>query len=264
MKKTIAFEKDITFKTKIGEITAISLDNDLTLRGENTIVGNFYISGSYKMLETSTAQEEYSYKIPCEIAISDEYDTYDSSIDIDDFTYEIINNEILRINIEVVINNLERKEEVDNTLIVNEDVGDVDKSFTYESDNIKNNLFYNEDEREEIKELIEEINNNEKIEDSDEADEYKSQTIPSEKVEILDELPKIDDVRPSFMEVEKSIKNEEDTYLTYSVYIYKEDDSIEKILEKYNITKDALEDYNDLDKLVSGCKLVIPSFNDKL
>ena len=111
MKQTIPFKKDITFKTKIGELTAISLDNDLTLKGEDLIVGNFYISGNYKMLEGSIEEETYSYKIPCEIAISSEYDTYNATIDIDDFYYEIINDEVLRVNIAVVINNLERKEE---------------------------------------------------------------------------------------------------------------------------------------------------------
>ena len=110
MKQTIPFKKDITFKTKIGELTAISLDNDLTLKGEDLIVGNFYISGNYKMLEGSISEEEYSYKIPCEIAISDEYDTYDATIDIDDFYYEIINDEILRVNITVILDNLEKKE----------------------------------------------------------------------------------------------------------------------------------------------------------
>ena len=109
MKQTIPFKKDITFKTKIGELTAISLDNDLTLKGEDLIVGNFYISGNYKMLEGSISEEEYSYKIPCEIAISDEYDTYDATIDIDDFYYEIINDEILRVNITVILDNLDKK-----------------------------------------------------------------------------------------------------------------------------------------------------------
>lgn len=213
MKKTIAFEKDITFKTKIDEITSISLDNDLTLKGENSIVGNFYITGTYKMLSTSTMEEEYSYKIPCEIAISDEYDTYDSNIDIDDFTYEIINDEILRVNIEVVINNLERKEE------------------------IEENIFNEEERKEEIKNLIEEINNNELKEE-------------------------IEEDRPSFIEVKEKMKEEKDNYLTYSVYIYKDGDTIDKILEKYNITKTELEDYNDLEDLKVGSKLVIPSYND--
>lgn len=75
MRQTIPFKKDITFKTKIGELTSISLENDLTLKGEDLVVGNFYINGTYKMIEASTKEEEYSYKIPCEIAISEEYDT---------------------------------------------------------------------------------------------------------------------------------------------------------------------------------------------
>ena len=71
MRQTIPFKKDITFKTKIGELTSISLENDLTLKGEDLVVGNFYINGTYKMIEVSTKEEEYSYKIPCEIAISE-------------------------------------------------------------------------------------------------------------------------------------------------------------------------------------------------
>ena len=110
MIQTVPFTKDITFKTKIGEITSISLDHDLKLKQEDLITGNFYLKGTYKMLETSTIEEEYSYKIPCEIAISDEYDTFDAEIDIDDFSYEIVDDEILRVNIVVSIDNLIKKE----------------------------------------------------------------------------------------------------------------------------------------------------------
>ena len=82
MRQIVPFEKNITFKTKIGEITAISLDNDLTFTKNDLISGNFYIEGSYKMLETETKEQEYSYKVPCEIAISDDYDTENAEIDI--------------------------------------------------------------------------------------------------------------------------------------------------------------------------------------
>ena len=75
---------NILFKTKIGELTSISLDNDLILKGEDIVTGNFYIKGTYKMISSSTNEEEYSYKIPCEIQISDIYDTYDCTINIDD------------------------------------------------------------------------------------------------------------------------------------------------------------------------------------
>lgn len=210
MKQTIPFKKDITFKTKIGELTAISLDNDLTLKGEDLIVGNFYISGKYKMLETSSLEETYSYKIPCEIAISDDYDTYDATIDIDDFSYEIIDDEILRVNIVVIINNLQRKEQ---------------------------------EEKEETK----------KEERTSEIEEKQ------EEIEILD-VPR--EEKNPFIEVKKQVKKQKETYLTYKVYIYKNTDTINDILEKYNITKDQLADYNNLDEIEEGSKIVIPSFND--
>lgn len=226
MRQTIPFKKDITFKTKIGELTAIALDNDLTLKGEDLIVGNFYISGTYKMLETSTIEEEYSYKIPCEIAINEEYDTYNATIDIDDFYYEIINDEILRINIVVVINNLERKEIV-------------------------------EDEEEELEtddELTEELSKKENREVLEKLEE--------EEVNILDEIPEIPRESKSFLEVKEEVKNQKDTYLTYRVYMVKDDDTLEQILEKYEITKEQLADYNNLEEFAPGVKLVIPSFND--
>ena len=110
MKQIIPFTKDITFKNTIGDLVSISLDNDLQLKGEDLITGNFYVKGKYKLTKASIQEEEYSYKIPCEIAISDDYDTFDATIDIDDFYYDIIDNEVLRINIDLVIDNLVKKE----------------------------------------------------------------------------------------------------------------------------------------------------------
>ena len=110
MKQIIPFEKDILFKTKIGELTSISLDNDLILKGEDIVTGNFYIKGTYKMISSSTNEEEYSYKIPCEIQINNAYDTYDCTIDIDDFSYEIKNDDTLCVKISVLLDNLVKKE----------------------------------------------------------------------------------------------------------------------------------------------------------
>ena len=228
MKQTIPFKKDITFKTKIGELTAISLDNDLTLKGEDLIVGNFYISGNYKMLEGSIEEESYSYKIPCEIAISSEYDTYDAVIDIDDFYYEIINDEVLRVNITVVISNLERKE------------------IKEEQETNEVEVLTDEDDR--ILSINDDIANNIKLPLEEEFEEIK-------------EIEKPRNVS-NFDKVKESAKNQDDTYITYKVYIYKEEDTIEKVLEKYNITKDQLTDYNNIEEIKTGSKLVIPSSND--
>lgn len=230
MKQTIPFKKDITFKTKIGELTAISLDNDLTLKGEDLIVGNFYISGNYKMHEGSITEEEYSYKIPCEIAISDEYDTYDATIDIDDFYYEIINDEILRVNITVILDNLEKKEE----------------------------FLKKETRSEEIEVLTDE--SKEETEKKVFEDEINLSVDNEFKEEILEKSN--NDRITSFYETKEKVKKQTDTFLTYKVYIFKEADTIESILEKYNITKEDLSDYNNLEEIKAGSKLVIPSSND--
>ncbi len=228
MKQTIPFKKDITFKTKIGELTAISLDNDLTLKGEDLIVGNFYISGNYKMLEGSIEEESYSYKIPCEIAISSEYDTYDAVIDIDDFYYEIINDEVLRVNITVVISNLERKE------------------IKEEQETNEVEVLTDEDDR--ILSINDDIANNIKLPLEEEFEEIK-------------EIEKPRNVS-NFDKVKESAKNQDDTYITYKVYIYKEEDTIESVLEKYSITKEELANYNNLEDIIPGSKIVIPSSND--
>ncbi len=228
MKQTIPFKKDITFKTKIGELTAISLDNDLTLKGEDLIVGNFYISGNYKMLEGSIEEESYSYKIPCEIAISSEYDTYDAVIDIDDFYYEIINDEVLRVNITVVISNLERKE------------------IKEEQETNEVEVLTDEDDR--MLSINDDIANNIKLPLEEEFEEIK-------------EIEKPRNVS-NFDKVKESAKNQDDTYITYKVYIYKEEDTIESVLEKYSITKEELANYNNLEDIIPGSKIVIPSSND--
>lgn len=228
MKQTIPFKKDITFKTKIGELTAISLDNDLTLKGEDLIVGNFYISGNYKMLEGSIEEESYSYKIPCEIAISSEYDTYDAVIDIDDFYYEIINDEVLRVNITVVISNLERKE------------------IKEEQETNEVEVLTDEDDR--MLSINDDIANNIKLPLEEEFEEIK-------------EIEKPRNVS-NFDKVKESAKNQDDTYITYKVYIYKEQDTIESVLEKYSITKEELANYNNLEDIIPGSKIVIPSSND--
>ena len=50
-----------------------------------------------------------------------------------------------------------------------------------------------------------------------------------------------------------------ETYTTYKVYIVRENDSLETIIEKYDTTRDALSMYNDLSELKVGDKIMIPS-----
>lgn len=93
MKKIVPFTKDLMFKTKIGEITSIALDNTLKLDGE-TVSGEFIVSGTYKMLDVSQTEEEFKYNIPVDITIDPKYETKNCVVSIDDFSYEIINEKI--------------------------------------------------------------------------------------------------------------------------------------------------------------------------
>ena len=63
---------------------------------------------------------------------------------------------------------------------------------------------------------------------------------------------------------EELLKNVNDNpeYSIYRVYTMKEEDTIEKILEQYGISREILADYNDLDNLIVGSKIIIPSVDE--
>ena len=56
--------------------------------------------------------------------------------------------------------------------------------------------------------------------------------------------------------------NEEEKYVTYRVHRVMETDTIDKLLEEYNITKEELSKYNVIENIKPGDKLIIPT-NDK-
>ncbi len=72
-----------------------------------------------------------------------------------------------------------------------------------------------------------------------------------------DDMSRIDtdDVKSLF----ESFDDSNETYATYKVCIVKENDTIESIVLKYNITKEMLEQYNDISDIKIGDKLIIPS-----
>ena len=111
MKEIIPLKKDIIFKTKIGEITNISLEHDYKIL-DDLVEGEVNINGTYKMTEASVIDEEFEYKVPFGIAISKKVDKDTIKIDIDDFKYDI-NKDVLKVNIDLLLtcDELEEKEE---------------------------------------------------------------------------------------------------------------------------------------------------------
>ena len=56
--------------------------------------------------------------------------------------------------------------------------------------------------------------------------------------------------------------NKEEKYVTYRVYKVEESDTLDSILTKYNVTKEMLADYNNIENITPGDKLIIPT-NEK-
>lgn len=232
MKNIIPFKKDITFKTNLSEVTSISLENTLNLK-KGTISGDFIISGEYKVSDKSTTVEPFELKLPFEIVLDDRFDTERATIDIDDFYYEIINDNTLSVSIDILVDHLNEKPLVELEELV--DMAPVRVTLDSEDDNMEETL--------NIERCIEE-------EDIKEAD--------------IEEV--IEDRKETKEEVQEKINSifnnnvmDSDVYVTYNVFILRDGDTLDSIMEKYNVTEDELRKYNDLSNLQLGDKLIIPN-----
>ena len=232
MRKTIPLKKQLTFKTNINEITSISLENTLNTKNDN-IEGDIIISGAYKITETSKQVDKFEYKIPINIEIDDKYEKENIIIDIEDFYYEIINNNILDVNIEILLDNLKEKQ--------------IEQRIQEEKINIIKLPENNITEQNEIKEerCIEE-----EIEEQKEKAKDKSEII-----ETKEEIKQKNTIFDNFL-------NESDNYSTYYIYIVREGDTIDTIINRYNVPKEKLEEYNNLNELKIGEKIIIPEKKD--
>lgn len=231
MKKIISFDKNLEFKSMIGDISSISLDHTLKFTDRSNINGEFIISGSYKLTEASRLEDKFEFKVPVEIILNEILDLESTNIEIEDFSYKIENNDTLICHIEIRIEGVEEVilEEEKEVLLERECDDDI-------KINIKN------DPIEEIKE----------IETSNEYIDVKK----TEKESIEDTSNNVGSLFSSF-------KESDETFSTYSVYIMRNNDSIETIMNKYKVTKEQLEDYNNLNNIDIGSKIIIPTTNEE-
>ena len=111
MRKLVPFKKDIVFDTNIDEINSISLEHEVTLKKDSFISGKFIVGGDYKMTSNSLNLDDFNYELPFNINIDKKYDIAGADVDINDFYYEVVNNKILSVNIELAIDKIEEKKE---------------------------------------------------------------------------------------------------------------------------------------------------------
>ena len=242
MNQLIEFKKDCIMKTMISEITDISLTHDYKVL-DDMIEGYFDISGEYKITKASTVKEDFMFTIPFSIALSSLIDRNSINLTIKDFNYSVEKDLLhLKMSLNMYYQEIEIEEEVipeidESVIEVKEEneegdildaVDEIIETMPEESINLEETVFHNELMMEDVKEEVD-------IEDKKEAEE----SIKS----IINEM------------------TEQENYYKYKVYIMREEDTIESVAIKYNVTLETLREYNTLENINVGDKIVIPFVN---
>lgn len=280
MEKKVSFEKELSFPDEITEVTSISLDHDLQLE-EQTVEGSFTISGTYQVKDT-LEKELFHEVIPCTIAIDPKYDASQVLFDIDDFYYEIPTSQSVLVHIDVKLQNLvevqvpEEVEVISTSSRIEDDakeeglqpmkedpldnvqLEEAEKKPLEDREALLEEPVASMEENTELLELTDQdltdaVPNQEMISNSTPEKEniiFPAQPIPVEVTNLgTDNLPSIF----------SNLADSSDTFCKYHVYIMRESDTLENVISKYQTSRDALAEYNDLDTLTVGSKLIVPS-----
>lgn len=235
----IPFTKDIKFGTSIVEIASISLEHEYTVN-DSEILGNFIITGEYKSHEVSVNRESFEHVLPFSVSLTTKIDASSVDFTIEDFTYEIVDKDILRVNIEYSINAIEIKESV------------------FERD---------EEEKNALDELLDQMDNEleEEIREDEQepkVEEMLEETKESDEIVIEEEKRDDSEITKEGQEFMASINSKEESFVTYHIHIMKETDTIETVCVKYNTNINILGEYNDLTTVAIGDKLIIPEADE--
>ncbi len=225
MNQKIEFKKDCMLKTYVSSITDISLTHDYKIL-DDTIEGYFDVTGSYKVTMSSVETESFMFTIPFTIALSSLIDKDTIDLKLSDFNYSVEKDVLhLKMFLDMDYQEIEIKEDIKDNEEIDNMINDLmDKESTT---NIKSpSEFHNEVMLDNVLDSKEEVSTKEEV---------------SEK-----------NFNTIFNEVKES------NFSKYKVYIMRSEDTLESILVKYNVTMDEIKEYNDIDNINIGSKIVIP------
>ena len=234
MKKNISYEKNILFKTSIGEICSISLEHDFTV-DDGFLRGDFIISGEYKANELSINKDAFNYRLPLEYELEDNVDISTLSYDVENFEYYVSGDEL-----DIYIDFGIRYDEKPVEPIIPDVIEDEEITVS-----------------EDIDKKMEDIREIEIEEPTEEEEEVELPRFKDERNETVEELSEED----KNIVLDNAINDE--TYITYHVHIVREGESLESIASKYNVSVDTIKKYNDFEMLELKSKLIIPEEIDE-
>ena len=249
MKSIIPFTKELDFKTKVSEITSISLEREFEVN-TSSIEGSLYVSGDYKSHEVSANVTPFSFKIPFTIEIPDNLVEESITLEISDFAYEMEENSKIKVSIELELFGEEKEIEEEE----DEDITPI------------------EVDGEEIVKMLEEASEKEKEMEKEDREQPEEELSEEETMKEEKEEAPADTVDETREDTEEDMTSENviitgasntpDEYTTYHIHIVKEGETIETICTMYNSNLSLLNDYNDLSEVSKGMKIIIPE-NDE-
>ncbi len=230
MNEVYTLDRDFLFKSKIFEITSISVEQNFKVDG-SSIYGDFIVSGSYRLHEISINKEDFSFKVPFKHDLPSNINLDTVKLDISDFSYNFNNLDELSVHIEYLVTAEEGVK-------------------VFESEE-KLDDFLNEQKKQDV-DIVdlrsEPVDLPNEIMMPIAKDEKEVSTTSTEnKQDKIDENMIINSI------------NDKDEYVLYHVHTVGISDSIESITKKYNISVNTLKEYNTFDTLELNMKLIIPN-----
>ena len=237
MNQVYTLDRDFLFKSKIYEITSISVEQNFEVNASN-IYGDFIVSGSYRLHEISINKEDFSFKVPFKHDLPSNINLDTVKLDISDFSYNFNNLDELSVHIEYIVTAEEGVK-------------------VFESED-KLDDFLNEQKKQDV-DIID--LRSEPVDLPNEiimpiAKDEKETSTDNKEVDITPNENKQDKIDENM--IINSI-NGEDEYVLYHVHTVGISDSIESITKKYNISVNTLKEYNTFDTLELNMKLIIPN-----
>ena len=111
----------------------------------------------------------------------------------------------------------------------------------------------NNDNKENIENKI--VNNDEREDKNMDIDLFK------EDEEIKEVVKDINNEKVT--SIFENFDTKDEQYVSYYVHIIRDNDNIDSITSKYNVTIDDLKEYNNIDQITLGNKIIIPYKNNE-
>lgn len=231
--------RELEFNYNISEITSICMDIDYKVNG-NVLSGVLNLEGDYVSSNFEDTREDFDKKLDFSIDLDENIDTNTVKVEIDDFTYSIDQNK-LNVNVDLSLSY---------EFVLFDEKKEFDKFI--ESREIDTNTLEEIKKVEEIREVEEDNEGTCEIEEQEEK-LASEEVVDSKDNEAIEEEQR--NIEESIIDM---ASNFNDDFITYHIYIVNDVDTLDGIAEKYHISIDIIKEYNNIENLKSGMKLVIP------